>query len=67
MKSTRFGVLVSKTFPKEALGNNACLMKTREGNSVILVKPEYAPLAYVGLRQAHRGMVPSYTISRGKR
>jgi len=27
-------------------------MKTREGNSVILVKPEYAPLAYFGLRQA---------------
>ncbi|MGC1931045.1 MAG: hypothetical protein WA667_18910 [Candidatus Nitrosopolaris sp.] len=49
---SRFGVLVSRTFPKEALSDNAYLMRTRDGNSVILVKPEYAPLAYVGLRQA---------------
>lgn len=49
---SKFGVLVSKTFPKEALSDKAWVMKTREGNSVILVKPEYAPLAYFGLRQA---------------
>jgi hypothetical protein len=49
---SKFGVLVSRTFPKEALGDKASVMKTREGNSVILVKPEYAALAYFGLRQA---------------
>jgi hypothetical protein len=49
---SRFGVLVSKAFPKEALSDKAWVMKTREGNSVLLVKPEYAPLAYFGLRQA---------------
>jgi hypothetical protein len=49
---SRFGILVSKAFPKQAISDKAWLMKTREGNSVILVKPEYAPLAYYGLRQA---------------
>jgi hypothetical protein len=36
----------------EAISDKAWVTKTREGNSVILVKPEYAPLAYFGLRQA---------------
>jgi hypothetical protein len=49
---SKFGILVSKTFPREALNDKAWIMKTREGNSIILVKPEYVPLAYFGLRQA---------------
>jgi hypothetical protein len=49
---SRFGVLVSKVFPREALSDKAWVMKTRRGNSIILVKPEYAPVAYFGLRQA---------------
>jgi hypothetical protein len=49
---SRWGILVTKVFPKEALSDKACVMKTDEGNSVILVKPEYVSLAYFGLRQA---------------
>ena len=49
---SRSGILVSKTFPREALSEKASVMKTDEGNSIILVKPDYAPLAYFGLRQA---------------
>jgi len=49
---SRCGILVTRTFPREALSDKAWVMKTDEGNSVILVKPEYAPVAYFGLRQA---------------
>lgn len=49
---SRFGILVTKESPKQAINDKAWVTKTREGNSVILVKPEYAPLAYFGLRQA---------------
>jgi hypothetical protein len=49
---SKFGVLVSKAFPKEALSDKAWMLKTRDGMPVILVKPEYVSLAYFGLRQA---------------
>ena len=49
---SRCGILVTRAFPKDALSDKACVRKTDEGNSVILVKPEYASLAYFGLRQA---------------
>lgn len=50
--ASRFGILVTKAFPRQAISEKAFVMKTREGNSLILVRPEYAPLAYFGLRQA---------------
>lgn len=49
---TRWGMLVTKKFPKEALGTKAWVTEDDAGNTVILVKPEYAPLVYIGLRQA---------------
>lgn len=49
---THFGMLVSKKFPREALSTKAWVTQDDEGNTVILVKPEYTPLVYIGLRQA---------------
>jgi len=49
---SRAGILVSKAFPREALSEKAIVKRTDDGNSIIVVKPEYAPLAYFGLRQA---------------
>ena len=49
---SRFGILVSKVFLGEAISSKAWVMDVEDGKSVILVKPEYAPLAYFGLRQA---------------
>jgi len=49
---TRWGILVTKSFPREALSTKAWVTEDDAGNTVILVKPEYAPLAYIGLRQA---------------
>src|SRR5581483_2646156 len=49
---TKWGILVTKSFPREALSEKAWITESDEGNTVILVKPEYAPLSYVGLRQA---------------
>ena len=51
---SRFGILVTKSFPREALSEKAWIIKTNEGNSIILVKPEYTPLVYFGLREANR-------------
>ena len=48
---SQFAILVSKVFPGEALSSKAWVMDVEDGKSVILVKPEYAPLAYFGLRQ----------------
>jgi hypothetical protein len=49
---SRFGILVTKVFPREALSSKAHITLTENGRAVILVKPEYAPLAYFGLREA---------------
>lgn len=49
---TRWGMLVTKKFPKEALSAKAWITDDDAGNTVILVKPEYAPVTYIGLRQA---------------
>jgi Uncharacterized protein conserved in bacteria (DUF2130) len=49
---SRFGILVTKAFPREALSNKAYALDTQEGKTVLVVKPEYAPFAYFGLRQA---------------
>lgn len=48
----RWGILVTKAFPREALSDKAWVTEDDAGNTVLLVKPEYAPLAYYGLRQA---------------
>lgn len=49
---TRWGILVTRAFPREALSTKAWVTDDESGNTILLVKPEYAPLAYIGLRQA---------------
>ena len=49
---SRFGILVTKAFPREALSSKAYPVDAESGTTIILVKPEYAPLAYFGLREA---------------
>lgn len=49
---SRHEILVTKVFPREALSAKAWVMDAEEGKTVILVKPEYASLAYFGLREA---------------
>jgi Uncharacterized protein conserved in bacteria (DUF2130) len=49
---SRFGILVTKAFPREALSSKAHLVDPDDGRTMILVKPEYAPFAYFGLREA---------------
>ncbi len=49
---TRWGILVSRSFPREALSTKAWVTEDESGNTIVLAKPEYAPLAYIGLRQA---------------
>jgi uncharacterized protein DUF2130 len=49
---SRFGILVTKTFPREALSSKAWIVDAEEGRTVILVKPEYASVCYLGLREA---------------
>ena len=57
-EKTEFAILVSKAFPSDALNDKAYL--TDEGWAV--VRPEYAVIAYMGMREAvihlHRAMVP---------
>jgi hypothetical protein len=49
---SRFGILVTKTFPREALSSKAYPVDVDNGRTIIVVKPDYAPLAYFGLRVA---------------
>ena len=49
---SRFGILVTKAFPREALSSKAWVVDVEEGKTVILVKPEYASVCYFGLREA---------------
>lgn len=49
---SRFGILVTKAFPREALSSKAWIVDIEEGKTVILVKPEYASVCYFGLREA---------------
>ena len=49
---SRFGILVTKAFPREALSSKAYPVDVDNGRTVIVVKPEYAPLTYFGLRVA---------------
>ena len=49
---SRFGILVTKAFPREALSSKAYPVDVDDGRTIILVKPEYASLAYFGMREA---------------
>ena len=49
---SRFGILLTKAFPRKALSSKARIVEAEEGKTVILVKPEYASVCYFGLRQA---------------
>lgn len=45
---TRWGILVTKSFPSDALNDKAYL----DDEGMLLVKFDYAPVAYLGMRQA---------------
>ena len=47
-EKTQWSILVTKTFPSSALNDKAYL----DDNGILLVKAEYAPAAYIGLRYA---------------
>ena len=49
---SRFGILVTKAFPREALSSKAYPVDVDDGRTIILVKSEYASLAYFGMREA---------------
>jgi len=49
---TSFGLLVTKAFPRDALNDKGYVKTTKSGEMLLLVKPEYAPVAYYGYRQA---------------
>lgn len=49
---TAFGLLVTKAFPRDALNDKGYVKTTKSGEMLLLVKPEYAPIAYYGYRQA---------------
>lgn len=49
---SRFGIIVTRTFPREALSSKTWIADAEEGKTVILVKPEYASVCYFGLREA---------------
>jgi len=49
---TPFGLLVTKVFPNDALNDKAYATPTKAGKMLLLVKPEYASVAYYGFRQA---------------
>lgn len=51
-EGTSFGIRVTKTLPKDALSSKAYVRETRANGMILLVKPEYAPVAYYGYRQA---------------
>jgi hypothetical protein len=48
---SRFGILVTKAFPREVLSSKAYPVDVDDGRTIILVKPEYASLAYFGMRE----------------
>ena len=50
-EATTFGMLVTKAFPTEALNDKIHVEETRAGGLILLVKPDYAPIAYPSYRQ----------------
>jgi hypothetical protein len=51
-EGTSFGILVTKSFPKEALNDKVWIKENRTEGMMLIVKPEYAPVCYYGFRQA---------------
>jgi hypothetical protein len=49
---TKFGMLVTKVFPREALNSKIWLLEDFPEKTIVYVKPEYASLFYIGLRQS---------------
>ena len=47
---TRWGFLVTSTFPSDALNNNIWTAKTSSGRLILLVKPQFASIAYYAIR-----------------
>lgn len=45
------GMLVTTSFPKEALNNKTWTTRDSYGKLILLVKPEFAPVAYYAIRQ----------------
>ncbi len=48
---TPFGLLVTKVFPSDALNDKAYAKTAKPGEMLLLVKPEYAAIAYYSFRQ----------------
>lgn len=51
-EATNFGILVTKDFPKQALSDKAYLKESKNGTTILVVKPEYVSVAYPGYRWA---------------
>ena len=49
--SSSWGLLVTTTFPNEALNENIWTTLDSTGRLILLVKPSYAPIAYYAIRQ----------------
>lgn len=49
--NSKWGLLVTRAFPREALDDRIWTTRDKEGNLILMVKPEYAPLAYYAARQ----------------
>jgi hypothetical protein len=51
-EGTNFGILVTRDFPKQSLGDKAYLKENKSGAMILVVKPEYVSVAYPGYRWA---------------
>lgn len=51
-EATDFGILATSSLPKEALSNKVAVLETQNGGMILIIKHEYAAVAYYGLRQA---------------
>ena len=49
---TAFGILVTKSFPSEALNDRVHYIELKTGEEIMLVKPEYLSVAYGGYRKS---------------
>jgi hypothetical protein len=51
-EGTDFGILATLSLPREALSNKVLVIETPASGMILVVKQEYAAVAYYGLRQA---------------
>ncbi len=66
-EGTPFGLLVTKVFPADSLNDKAYVMENKNGQMLLLVKPEYAEVAYYGFRHAAIAWEKANTIIRDVR